>query len=205
MSPMGYGGMNVGGMNVGGMNYMMPQMGMYGGMPVGGVLPAKGTPAYDAMRAKAQRTRDLKKDIIDSRIQELIQEAAAQNIRLPKAKARIEAVNEYNLANYEMKRGEPKPRVSRKGMPRGPQSQLSQMFSPFQKRLNVSAMKKKSSQFIGLDDATLPQKLQQLDASLKQLGLGIMNMETGGAWYDDLWSGIKSGAKVAEHILPFVL
>jgi hypothetical protein len=52
-------------------------------------------------------------------------------------------------------------------------------------------------------------QLSALDAKLKAVGFGIYDMETGSAWYDDLWSGVKDVGKtalqVAPHLLPLLL
>jgi hypothetical protein len=202
MYPMG--GMNVGGMNV-------------GGFPIGGALPPQylsasarlrreENPEYIAMREKAQYTRDLKKESIDIRTQEIIAEGLSRGVKIPKSRAKVQATSDYNMANYEMKQSQKvsKPRTSRKDMPRAPLSSLAKMFQPYSKRLAVGPMRKKGSKFVGEDNVTADQLLA-LDAALSKMGLGMYNMETGGAWYDDLWSGVKDVASVAAPLLPLLL
>lgn len=200
MYPMGSGGMSMGGMPLGG---ALPKQ--Y--LTAGDRLRRQENPIYTAMRDKASATRTLKKDAIDNRIMELIQEAAAQGQRLSKAAARVQAINEYNLAIYAQKQSQKqiKPKVSRKGMPRAPQSEFSKVFSPFTKRLGVSGMKKKGTSFIGLEDPTLGAKLQQLSGVLTSMGLGMYDLESGEGFFSDLYDGAKQVGRTALHMAPHLL
>jgi hypothetical protein len=50
-----------------------------------------------------------------------------------------------------------------------------------------------------------PANIEKIKKALSDVGLGIYDLETGGAWYDDLWSGIKDVASTVAPVLPFIL
>lgn len=185
-----------------------------GGFPVGGAFDkyiVKGdkesgyNDAWKASMKKAKNTRDEKKQIVEIRVNEIINEGLMSGRKISKKEAKVIATGEYNLEKLQQdkrdllaKRGPPKPRISRKGMPRFPMSSDALRLSEQRSRLTVKNAKARGT-------TLTPEHIDKIRHVLTEVGLGIYDLETGGAWYDDLWSGIKTGAKVAEHILPFVL
>ena len=219
IEPMGarhYGGINVGGMPVGGMTHL-PQ---YGGMPVGGgpisgllgmfglgdgdmyggVFPKRGEAGYEELRAKIADARAKKKAFMAGRRAQLKAEGYTAKEQMSISRTEWEA---SRVKPRKPKRGEEgyvqRPRKGQEGYRPPKLSQVATLKSRISRGKNGSSL---TSKRITNED------LETLADFLAENGYGIHDLD-GGAWYDDLWSGVKQGVgmatQIAPHLLPLLL
>jgi hypothetical protein len=201
VAPKHRGGISVGGIAMGGeygmeqympmeqMGGVMMPMNAMGGIAMGGAM---------SKEDRAKNARNMKK-LIQARAKELLSKfELGKNEALGMAKDEIQA--ELKGLSKEVKLSEP--RVTKKALGKRVRAyrtkvekEAEEKWMPIRDELRVKGLSK--------------EKLSSLDSQLKMLGFGIYDMSTGCAWYDDLWSGVKSvgetALKVAPHLLPLLL
>lgn len=220
MYPMG--GMNVGGINVGGMyGGAIPKMYLTAQDKAQGII----NPAYAALSqakqaqyARARASASQKRGVRQTAQQASMAQQLAEYEQQGLTKAQAKKVIQINRLKESLARAEaPRPagvgrlrkgvyKYLERGNPdsginpayQGLRSEFADSLARQRSRLSSKHLKSKE---IPLDEASV----MRIADALSAIGLGIHDLETGGAWYDDLWSGIKEGANVASHILPFVL
>lgn len=184
MYPMG--GMNVGGMNV-------------GGFPVGGMYVGGGGSKESAAKGRAKQIARII-EMSDAGLNP-VQIAQQYAERFPvvkrvkmtpeqRAQKRNESIIDRALAIQE---GTYVPKQ------RKPAGAFSQQKSALLKRMRSGRANVDNT-------AKFDQNaLAKISAYLLEMGFGIHDLETGGAWYDDLWSGIKDVASTVAPVLPFIM
>ena len=216
MGGMNVGGMNVGGFPVGGMNVGGMNRMMYGGAAKGQILTDAEKAQMKALSAATRERNALvnaqrasrRSDAIELGIQDL--KRLNPTLILPESAWRA-----WSTAAFAARVKASKP-TGPAGGPRKGKGQFITIDGRRIKNPNYEAPTGLSFQRSRLTAANMKKKgttaaqLAGLDAALTQAGFGIYDLESGeimdgGAWYDDLWSGIKDVASTVAPVLPFIM
>jgi len=213
----------MGGIAVGGQMRGRMRGSMRGGVPVGGV-PVGGVPVGGVMmphsygfnqmlmpsameggvamtkQEKAQRARDMKKAIAE-RAKEIMEEdlslgtVTSKNVALALAKDELQARNKRAVKERAISAPRLNKKMLRKRASALRKGEVEKATNRADKyRADIYNDKKKLTQA----------ELMAISDRLKAEGYGMYDF-VGGAWYDDLWHGIKKGAEIATSALPFIL
>lgn len=193
------GGVPVGGVPVGGATMMpygfhetyMPHMYEGGAM----TKEEKSARAKEMKKMIAERAKELRTEVFED--EEGNEYTLGKNEALGKAKDQIQA---EMMKERKVKQAKDE-RITKKFL----RSRVSNMKAKEQKKLDEKITGYRSAIHTEKGKPKLTQEqLKAISERLTAEGYGVYDM-VGGKWYDDLWRGVKKGAKIAEHALPFIL